>query len=177
MPVYLRKVASASALWASCSPWIFSAISVASTVPSVFGDRSARRPSAERGLIGLNCFGKPHHQGIGRQFVADRSLGDRRQGVDQRRQVFEVQIMADIDDEAELGGARGGCGAGLQQCRMVAAAEGGGVGTGVDLDAVGPGVVHRRDRGGVGIDEQDDTAAERLKLRERGVEEAMLRGI
>ena len=65
----------------------------------------------------------------------------------------------------------------LQQCRMVAVAEGGGVGTGVDLDAVGPGVVHRCDRGGVGIDEQDDAAAERLELVERGVDKAVLRGI
>src|ERR1700730_12654857 len=133
MPVYLRKVASASALWASCSPWFFSAISVASTVPSVFGEQSARRPSAERGLIGLNCFGKPHDQGIGRQFVADRRLG-----------------------------------AGAQQCRMVALVEGGGVGAGVDLDAVGPDVVHRHDRGGVRIDEQDDAAAKWLELAERG---------
>ena len=85
--------------------------------------------------------------------------------------------MPDVDDQTELGGALRCCGAGAQQCRMVALAEGGGVGAGVDLDAVGPGVVHRRDRGGVGIDEQDDAAAERLELRERGVDEAVLRGI
>src|SRR3954468_8627578 len=128
MPVNLRKVASAAAVWASSPPWIFSAISVASTCPSVLCKPSGGCPAAQYSLVGLDCFAKAHHQGVGRQFVADRRLSDRRQGVDQRRQVFEVQIVSDIDDQTELCGALRRGGASAQQCRMVAAAEGGGIG-------------------------------------------------
>src|SRR5271169_1234141 len=60
---------------------------------------------------------------------------------------------------------------------MVAPAEGGGVRTGVDLDAVRLGIVYRRDCGGVRIDEQDDPAAEWLKLVERSVDKAVLRSV
>src|SRR5690348_5496584 len=102
MPLYLRKVASAAALWASSPPWIFSAISVASTCPSRLHHPSSGGSAAQHSLIGLDGFAKAHHQSVGRQFMADRSLGDRRQRVDQRRQVFEVQIVADIDDQIEL---------------------------------------------------------------------------
>src|SRR5215469_7190706 len=140
MPVYLRKLASASALCASSWwAWILSAISLA----SVASTRSPLSVTAQRRLIRADGSGKTHDECVGRQLVADRGLGDGGQGRDQRRQVVQVEVVADVDDDPQFGRALRRGGAGAQQRRMVAAPEGCGVGTGVDLDSVGPGIVHR----------------------------------
>ena len=82
--------------------------------------------AAQRRLVGADRLGKAHHQGVGGQLVADRSLGECRQRRGQWRQVVEVQVVADVDDQTELGSARRGLqhrpAAGLRGCRREAAA-------------------------------------------------------
>ena len=82
-----------------------------------------------------------------------------------------------LTTRTEFRGPPGGGGAGLQQRGGIARAKSGGVGAGVNLDPVGARIVHRRDRGGIGIDKQDHAAAERLQLIECGVDEAALHGV
>src|SRR6516225_8339540 len=161
MPVNLRKFASASARWASCSsPRIFSAISVASTT----GALPYRGPlgAIEHRLVSPHGLGEAHDKSVSGQFVTNRGLGDGGQCRDQRRQVAQVEVVPDVDDEAQFSSAFRRGGAGAQQGHMVALAKRGGVSAGVDFDPVGPGVVHRGYRGGVGVNEQDNAAAERL---------------
>ena len=81
---------------------------------------------------------------------------------DEARQVPQIQVVAGIDDEPDRAGARRGFGAGAQLCCAIAGAERGGVGAGIDFDAVGAGIAQTRDDRRVGIDKQDDAAAERL---------------
>src|SRR5262249_52929064 len=114
MPVNLRKFASASAWWASCSsPRIFSAISVGSTTGVLpyrgpLGGRSA----IERRLVSPHGSGEAHDKSVSGQFVTNRGLGDGGQCRDQRRQVAQVEVVPDVDDEAQFGAAfrRGGAG-------------------------------------------------------------------
>src|SRR6516164_10829348 len=97
MPVYLRKLASAAAVWASCSsPWIFSAISLASNIASVSGVQCR--------LVGADGLGKAHDECVSCQLVADRGLGggDR---CDQRGQVVQIEVVPDVDHKPQFAGA------------------------------------------------------------------------
>src|SRR5262245_16594176 len=102
MPVSLRKVASDSVLWASCPPWIFSAISAASTGPLRRKHRAVL-PGQHR-PVSADGFGETHNQGVGRQLVADRGLCRTRQRRYQWRQVMQVEVVSDIDGEPQFGG-------------------------------------------------------------------------
>ena len=62
--------------------------------------------AAECGLVGAHRCSKPHYQRVAGQLVADRGFGEARQSGGQRRQIVEVQIVADIDDQPKLGGGR-----------------------------------------------------------------------
>src|SRR6516164_5437714 len=106
MPVHLRNFASASAVWASCSsPRIFSAISVASTTGALlYRGPLDGHPAVERCLVSPHGLSEAHMQRIGGQFVPDRGLGKGRQRRDQRRQILQIEIVSDIDDEPQFGG-------------------------------------------------------------------------
>src|SRR5215469_1174520 len=107
MPVYLRKLASAAALWASCSsPWIFSAISLASNIASVSGVQCR--------LIGPDSLGKARDERVGGQLVADRRLCYAGQCRHQRRQVVQIEVVPDVDHEPQFAGAIRRRGAGAQ---------------------------------------------------------------
>ncbi len=95
--------------------------------------------------------------------MADRGFRQVGHCGDEARQVPQIEVVAGIDDEPQRAGARRGFGAGAQLGCAVTGAERGGVGPGIDFDAVGAGIAQPRDDRRVGIDEQDDAAAERLQ--------------
>ena len=147
----------------------------ARTEPDPLGRGSEQLAGAgQRRLVGADRVGETDFQRVGRQFVADRGFRQVRQRGDEARQVSQIEVVPGIDDEPGCAGARRGLGAGAQFGRAVAGAECGGIGTGIDLDAVGPGIAQTRDDIGVGIDKQDDAAAERLQRGDGGLDDRVV---
>jgi hypothetical protein len=136
----------------------------------------AKRDASEKplrpgdgGEVFADGFGESELEGVGDEGVADGDLEEIGDGGDEGGEIGEVEVVAGVDAESGGRGGAGGGGVGLDG-GGVALGEVGGVGFGVEFDAVG---AHLGGEGhGIGdrVHEEADAAAEGFELGDDGAE-------
>src|SRR5690606_8070336 len=139
---------------------------------------SARSPRRGRDDVEVGADGafEAAFERVGDEGLADGDLEDAGYGAEERAEVGEVEVVAGVEAEAGVGGGAGGGGVAVEHGRGLAGGEGRGVGSGVELDAVGPHGGGARHELGAGVHEQAHAAALRPQRLDDGAEPVGLGG-